>query len=80
MGKDDAGPITELELELSGLTAESGKQAGLFIDHTRRREQLDDMVRHLKVRFGQSPLAQVVEVEPWSRIPERRYGLMEYDP
>lgn len=74
------GPIAELELELGGLTSESGKQGGLFVDHTRRREQLDDMVRHLKVRFGQSPLAQVVEVEPWSRIPERRYGLMEYDP
>lgn len=74
------GPIAELELELGGLTAESGKQGGLFIEHARRRDQLDDMVRHLKVRFGQSPVTQVVEVEPWSRIPERRFGLMEYDP
>jgi nucleotidyltransferase/DNA polymerase involved in DNA repair len=77
---DLPGPIAELELELGGLTAESGRQSGLFIDHTRRREQLDEMVRHLKVRFGQSPVAQVVEVEPWSRVPERRYGLMDYDP
>ena len=38
------------------------------------------MVRHLKVRYGQSPLQRVVEVEPWSRIPERRHALMDYDP
>ena len=77
---DYPGPITELELRLGGLTAESGRQAGLFVDHTRRREQLDEMVRHLKVRYGQSPLARVVAVEPWSRIPERRLALMDYDP
>jgi hypothetical protein len=32
------------------------------------------------VRFGHSPVAQVVGVEPWSRLPERRYALMDYDP
>jgi DNA polymerase-4/protein ImuB len=74
------GPIAGLELELGGLTAESGRQVGLFEEFTRRREQLDEMVRHLKVRYGQSPLARVVEVEPWSRIPERRVALMDYDP
>ena len=74
------GPITELELELGGLTAETGRQPGLFVDHTRRREQLEEMVRHLRVRFGHSPVAQVVEVEPWNRLPERRYALMDYEP
>jgi hypothetical protein len=38
------------------------------------------MVRHLKVRFGESPLAHVVDVEPWHRLPERRRALLEYDP
>jgi DNA polymerase-4/protein ImuB len=74
------GAIAELELELAGLTAETGRQPGLFVDHARRRGQLDEMVRHLTVRFGHSPLAQVVEVEPWSRLPERRFALMDYDP
>lgn len=74
------GPIAWLELELGGLTAEHAQQPGLLVEHTRRREQLDDMVRHLKVRFGQSPVAQVVEVEPWHRVPERRYALLDYDP
>lgn len=74
------GPIARLELELEGLGAERGRQAGLFRDHRRRREQLDEMVRHLKVRYGRSPVGRVVEVEPWSRIPERRHALMDYDP
>ncbi|HET7737540.1 MAG TPA: hypothetical protein VFK32_03100, partial [Tepidiformaceae bacterium] len=74
------GPIAELELELGGLTAESGQQAGLFTDRARKREQLDEMVRHLKVRYGETPLARIVEREPWSRVPERRHALVDYDP
>jgi hypothetical protein len=74
------GPFTFLSLELGGLTEESGRQHSLFAEQTRRREQLDEMVRHLKVRFGESPLARVVDVEPWHRLPERRRALLEYDP
>ena len=74
------GPIAHMELELGGLSAEQARQTGLFLDHARRREQLDEMVRQLKVRFGRSPMTQVVEVEPWSRLPERRFALMDYDP
>ncbi len=74
------GPFSLVSLELAGLTEESGRQHSLFVDQTRRREQLDEMVRHLKVRFGESPLARVVEVEPWHRLPEHRRALLEYDP
>ena len=77
---DYPGPIAELELELGGLTAESGRQHPLFRDRQRRREELDEMVRHLKLRFGRTPVARVVDVEPWSRLPERRFALMDYDP
>lgn len=80
-GAELPGPLTLVSLELGGLTAESGRQRNLFdTDRTRRREELDEMVRHLKVRFGQSPLARVVEVEPWHRLPEHRRALLEYDP
>ena len=77
------GLISELELELGGLTAEHARQPGLFQDHARRlqqREQLDQMVRQLKARFGRTPITQIVEVEPWNRLPERRHALMDYDP
>lgn len=74
------GPLARIELELGGLTAESARQRSLFHEQVRRREQLDEMVRHLKVRFGASPVARVVAVEPWHRLPERRYALLDYDP
>ena len=74
------GPFTLISLELGGLTEESGRQHSLFVEQTRRREQLDEMVRHHKVRFGESPVARVVEVEPWHRLPEHRRALLEYDP
>lgn len=37
---------------------------------------LRDAVRELQLRIGASPLYRVVEVDPWSRIPERRYALL----
>ncbi len=74
------GPLVSLELEVGGLTSESARQRSLFQEQVRRREQLDEMVRHLKVRFGHSPVARVVPVEPWHRLPERRHALLDYDP
>jgi DNA polymerase-4/protein ImuB len=74
------GPVEELVLELSGLTQEVAKQEGLFAEKGRRRRQLVEAVRQLRARFGQSHVYQVVEVEPWSRIPERRLALIDYDP
>jgi nucleotidyltransferase/DNA polymerase involved in DNA repair len=41
---------------------------------------LKDAVKELKLRLGRSPLYRVVEVDPWSRIPERRHALMSFDP
>ena len=74
------GPVEELSVELSGLAEEAGKQEGLFAAKGRRRAQLEEALRQLKARFGQSPVFHIVEVEPWSRIPERRLALIDYDP
>ncbi len=41
---------------------------------------LRDAVRELKLKLGRSPLYRVVEVDPWSRIPERRHALLSFDP
>ncbi len=41
---------------------------------------LKDAVRELKLRLGRSPLYRVVEVDPWSRLPERRHALLSFDP
>ena len=41
---------------------------------------LRDAVRELKLRLGHSPLYRVVEMDPLSRIPERRHALLSFDP
>lgn len=41
---------------------------------------LKDAVKELKLKLGHSPLYRVVEVDPWSRIPERRHALLTFDP
>ncbi len=74
-------PVEEMSLEFIGLTEETGKQRSLlFAEQARRRAQLVAALRQLKAQFGGEPqVARLVEVEPWSRIPERRYALIDYD-
>jgi nucleotidyltransferase/DNA polymerase involved in DNA repair len=74
------GPLEALTLELSGLTAEAAYQEPLLNARPRRARQVVEAVRQLKQRYGASPIYRVVEVEPWSRIPERRRALITYDP
>ncbi len=73
-------PVEELELELVGLSAESGKQAVMFDGKGKLWRQVEESVRQLRAQHGQIPIGKVVEVEPWSRIPERRAALVELDP
>lgn len=78
-------PVEELSLELVGLSGESGKQAGMFEGKGRLWRQVEEAVRQLSAqqadaRRGRASIGKVVEVEPWSRIPERRAALLEFDP
>ena len=41
---------------------------------------LREAVQELKLKLGHSPLYRVVEVDPWSRIPERRHALLNFEP
>jgi len=73
-------PVSDLAIELSDISTENARQHlldGLRVSRTR---PLIESARQLKSRYGASPLFQIVEVEPWSRIPERRHALMPFDP
>jgi nucleotidyltransferase/DNA polymerase involved in DNA repair len=70
-------PVEELEVELVGLSGESGKQAAMFEGKGRLAQQVQEAVRQLRAQHGQIPIGKVVEVEPWSRIPERRAALVD---
>ncbi|MGD0765881.1 MAG: DNA polymerase Y family protein [Dehalococcoidia bacterium] len=73
-------PVEELAIELSGITEERGRQATLFVEKAGLRRQLGETVRQLRTRWGQPLVSRVVEVEPWSRLPERRHALIDYEP
>lgn len=72
-------PLEELEVELVGLSGESGKQATMFDGKGKLWRQVEEAMRQLQAQHGQIPLGKVVEVEPWSRIPERRMALVDFD-
>jgi DNA polymerase-4/protein ImuB len=79
--------VETLLLELTRFGAPSA-QAGLFdrrdeggraesgrdLVHGEVPASIKDAVKELKLRLGHSPLFRVVEVDPWSRIPERRHA------
>jgi DNA polymerase-4/protein ImuB len=74
------GPLEELRLTLSSITGEGGRQESLFRD-VRREENLKEALRQLHARLGvQPPIYHVREVEPWSRLPERRQALVPFSP
>ena len=74
------GPLEDMKVTLAGLTGESGIQSSLFPE-VRKREQLRATVRQLEVQLGCPPPIFVVrDLEPWSRIPERRQVLVRFDP
>ena len=73
------GPLEELRLTLKELTGEVGWQESLFQD-VRQRQRLRQAIGQLKASQGRNPIYQVREVEPWSRIPERRRALVTYEP
>lgn len=74
-----SAPIEEISLELIGLSGEAARQVSMFMARSGRMRQLLETIRQLHTRYGSVPLYQVVEVEPWSRIPERRWALVPYD-
>jgi hypothetical protein len=75
-----AGPLEDLTLTLVGLTGKSGIQSSLLSD-VRKHDQLREAVRQLEAQMGfKPPIYQVRDMEPWSRIPERRQVLLRFDP
>jgi DNA polymerase-4/protein ImuB len=72
-------PIEELALELLGLSGEAARQPGLFVARARQLAEIAEAARQLRARYGRVPLYHAVEVEPWSRIPERRWALVTCD-
>jgi protein ImuB len=73
-------PVLELRLELGELTESPGAQAELVRPRGQRlRERLRDGLRQARAAVGIDAVSAIVEVAPWSRIPESRAILVPRD-
>jgi hypothetical protein len=73
-------PALELRLEIVSLTESQGRQEELVRPRGNRlRELLGDGLRQARVAAGIDAVCTVVEVAPWSRIPEARAILVPRD-
>lgn len=75
------GAVEEVVLELAGLTSITARQEQLFDQGTRQRNtaNMRAAAHSLRQRYGSTPLYRAMPLEPWSRIPERRWGLLGYE-
>jgi DNA polymerase-4/protein ImuB len=68
------GPVEQVGIRVNRLGYPLGRQRNLFAD-IRAQEHLADDIKQLELKLGNPQIYKVKEVEPWSRIPERRYAL-----
>jgi protein ImuB len=65
-------PVLELRLELVELTESAGRQLELLAAGAEDRSRLREGLRQVRASTGSGSVCTVVEVAPWSRIPETR--------
>lgn len=73
-----ASAAISLGITLSGLCSEYGHQSNLWQTGPRRRRELLDAIEQLTAREGGPQVYRIVEVQPWSRIPERQLALIAF--
>jgi protein ImuB len=75
------GPASTLVLEVTALGLRDGEQLELARrEAERRRARLAEAVRQVRAAAGPSALLRVLEVDPGSRVPERRAFLTPFIP
>ena len=72
------GPVEQAGIRIDRLGYPTGRQKKLFLE-IRAKEHLIEDIRQLELRMGNPQVYQLKEIEPWSRIPERRYALTPTD-
>jgi protein ImuB len=74
------GALDRLTMELAELGEPGGRQQLLMRPaHEVRRERASEAARQLRAAMGEGHLLRVVQVAPWSRLPEGRELLVPYE-
>jgi protein ImuB len=71
-------PATTLRLEATALGPETGEQLTLSGPEEQRRLRISEAVRQTRSAAGADSVLRVLEVDPDSRVPERREVLMPF--
>jgi DNA polymerase-4/protein ImuB len=61
------------ELQLFARDAQAAARAG-------QQRALQSAAREVRMRVKRAVLYHIIEVQPWSRLPERRYALIDFEP
>ena len=61
------------ELQLFARDAQAAARAG-------QQRALRSAAREIRMRVKRAVLYHIIEVQPWSRLPERRYALIDFEP
>ena len=73
--------VTDIRLGLTQLGGEMAKQSSLLTrERVRQDAQLRRAAKQLQAKLGKNPLKKIIQVDPASRIPERRSGLIDFNP
>ena len=64
--------MLELRVDLVELTEPAGRQLELLAAGAEDRSRLSEGLRQVRASTGSGSVCNVVEVAPWSRIPETR--------
>ena len=75
---DLPGPAAELRLEVEAFGPPAREQAALREEHDARRGRLGEAIRQVRQAAGDAAALRVLEVDPGSRVPERRAVLAPY--
>ncbi len=80
-----AGAVTRLVLELTAfapgtMALQLFARDAVAAARAGQRRALESAAREIQQRLKRSCLYHVIEVQPWSRLPERRYALIDFEP
>ena len=68
------GPVEQMGIKITRLSYGVGRQKSIFAEVRAKAHLLQD-IKQLELRLRGPQVYEVKEIEPWSRIPERRYAL-----
>jgi hypothetical protein len=74
------GAVEQLGLEITALSSTADRQLSLYRPPAELlRERASEAARQVRAGLGEGHLWRVVEVAPWSRVPEGRDLLVPFD-